>query len=71
MDTDTIRQRLLDNLGDIEVDYCNWLLIDSLAIITSKIHNDPEKALPSMIAQQRQLIRAYQALQSRDNSFFL
>lgn len=58
-----IEQQLLDGLNETDtLSACDALLIKTLALVTARIELDPGAIRPSMIAQQRALLRLYRPL---------
>ncbi|MCF1458978.1 MAG: hypothetical protein LPH21_15940 [Shewanella sp.] len=70
MEPDTLEQQLIEDLNRADLSCSDRLLVRSLARVSALIEDGPPSRLPSLVAQQRQLIRSYNALKSSDVSFF-
>lgn len=64
--TEIAEQLLADVLEPERLNIGDRFLIQTLALVTARIQQEPENAPPSMISQQRQLLRAYNGLRKPD-----
>ena len=60
------RQLMADVLEPERLSAGDHLLIQSLALVTALIQQEPVKARPSLISQQRQLLGTYARLRKPD-----